>query len=1420
MGRSGDDRWVEVSPSQFPHEAEGLALVRALLPDQGPFRAWSNFEFRDGRGRWHEVDLLLLGRRQLHLVELKWYSGRLRGDDHTWLRDGRRAEDSPLKLARRKAQYLASKIQDEYQALVRERKSHSAPPVREVVPYVQESVFLHHVNFRSELSAASAMGLWGIDGATAQSNLPGISELLLEPARPGQRIAESVLVELMKRIGLVQRREREAGSWVIHNEPVDEGDGWQEWDASHKVSQEERGRIRFQIAAPGSGEAEQLRVRRIAEHEFRVMSRLTHDGLLRPRDIVESDLGVGLVYPYDEAWQRLDLWLADQHLGVPLDTQLAIVRQVGEALQYAHGNRVVHRALSPQAVWVRERHGAILVQVRDWQGAGQVTDEQNQASALVGVTGLLGVQRAEVTETDAWLTDGFAAPEGAMVAGVDRVRVDVFALGALAFYLLAAQPAARSAVALRTRLRDQSGLDLAPEVPQVSSALRSAVLDATRPAVSHRTADVASFLAQLSVAEARDTDHEPVVDPIDAPPHAVLDGRFRLIRRLGSGSTAVGLLVSDLTRDDPAPVVLKVALDDNAGERLSQEAEVLAGVRSPRLVALLGEPLAVGGRQALLLESAGTETLAQAISGRDRRLSLDLLERWGNDLLEALVALDRAGVDHRDIKPANLGVRESRGNRTKHLVLFDFSLSRAAASALRAGTPPYLDPFLGGSGRDRYDSAAERYAAAVVLFEMATGSTPRYGDGLSDPAAIPDGPTVTADLFDPSLAQGLVTFFRRALARQVADRHDTMSEMAASWQLIFSQTDTGAPDNAEELMAQAEPSTALAAAGLSARALSALEPWGVRTVADLAAVDAARLSRLSGIAVHTRTDIRTAASLWRNKFGRSYRRSLERSASRALVLPGPLEAADLLMEQARTGRARNRPALVSLVLGVTGAVDGFATQALLGAQLPEPVGAGRVGQLIADLQESWAADPPARELLDTAAGIVAERLTELGGVATVAELADHLLTQMVADPESEDAQQGRAVAGLIRFVVDRQRALIRGAGEGTDYAVRRRDGRAVVLSSDLALLDVADTLGPLADRLVDEAVATTDLNAVVPAARVAQSLGGALQVLAEPPEALRDPARLTRLAASLSDHSAASGLHELHHRELSAASAIARTLNAVGGANSLPPTEVRDRVRARFPALPPLPDRPRLDQLMTDSGLGLSYDDRVRAYRAPRPAHDTTGLESRLPTALTTPDAAPVSARGVVGQRLADSLARRSFLALGVPAANLDKLATALSADYDAQFLNLTEELLTAMRAEATTAGLAWATVLAGDAHPAGSRAARGVAFLVDRALPIVAGVVDAALASAGSGPLVLTDAAPLARYGAVGRLSRWTDLSLARGRALWLVVPQLHANHGPLLDQRPLPLVAPGQYVPVEEAWINTRLQVQHSSPSEGQPT
>ena len=307
-------RWIEVTPSQFTHEAEGLNLIRALLPANAPFRAWSNFEFRDGHGKWHEVDLLVLGRRRLHLVELKYYSGTLRGDDLTWRRDGHRAEDSPLKLARRKAQRLASKLQDE---LIRwaQETGHRIPDVRTVVPFVQESVFLHHPGIRCLLPPASRIDLFGLDGSESGTGLPGISERLLEPSTPpavGRRQPRR-----HHRGADGADRDRAApparGRLLGHRRGSARGGRRLAGLASVPPGRHHRpGRIRFLVTPPGATATTRAKVRQVAEHEYRIMSRLPNDRLLRPRDMVDSDLGVGLVYPLDERFQRLDLWLADQ----------------------------------------------------------------------------------------------------------------------------------------------------------------------------------------------------------------------------------------------------------------------------------------------------------------------------------------------------------------------------------------------------------------------------------------------------------------------------------------------------------------------------------------------------------------------------------------------------------------------------------------------------------------------------------------------------------------------------------------------------------------------------------------------------------------------------------------------------------------------------------------------------------------------------------------------------------------------------------------------------------------------------------------------------------------------------------------------------------------------------------------------------
>lgn len=1432
------ERWQEITPSQFPHEAAGLNLVKALLPDVAPFRAWSNFEFRDAQGKWHEVDLLVLGRRRLHLVELKHYYGILRGNDHTWLRDGQRATDSPLLLARRKAQRLKSKLEEAFAQRARRRGYGDVNPAHEI-PFIAESVFLHHEHFTCALPSSARMGLYGIDGRTDTSGLPGISDRLLESATPQSAVApraDDKIADIMKDIGVVARRQREAGSWIIDEDPLAEGDGWQDWPAFHRVATTDRGRIRFFVSTPGASKQDVDRRRTLAEHEFRVMSRLAHDALVRPKDIVDNDLGVGLVYEADERYQRLDLWLADQQSGVPVEHQLAVARQVAEAVGYAHGNKVVHRGLTPAAVFVRAVPGGVpRVKVGDWQSSGLAAGAAGSAggsrltqASIPGVTSLFGAEaatsagttgsislsrinaavQAQAETSERRAAEAFQAPEGVWNPDADRYRLDVFALGALTYYLVSGRAPASDRNGLRERLRRDEGLDLAADLPQVPSAVRALVLAATRPAPSDRLPDVAAFLEKLADAERRlDTSTEVDVDPLEATPGSIIDGRFELVRRLGAGSTAVGLLVKDLSVAGGGPEaerVLKVALDDAAAGRLDAEAEVLKGLKNPRLVRMIAGPLDLAhGRRALLLEFAGDKTLADALRERPR-LSLDLLERWGTDLLEAVVALDRNAVDHRDIKPANLGVRENRGDRVRHLVLFDFSLTRAAASALTAGTPPYLDPFLGSDGRTRYDSAAERYAAAVVLFEMATGATPVYREPGLDPASITDEATVEPHLFDPAVADAFVRFFRRALARKATARFDTATEMLTAWQRAFQPLTTQTSDDAEARAAAADTGTLLTESGLSARALSAVEPLGVRTVGDLVALDNFRLNNLRGVSIATRKEVTDRADQWRQRLRGTGEERPAGGETSSGPLPAPATAAAILVARAGGPRALARRAAARLLLGLDAGLDAFASQAELAAALE--VTRNRATQQVSDLQAGWAADPECRDLLEAVAVVARQALADLGGVATVDELTDAVLTASASTPADTAADGApaptRLAAGLLRLALD-------AAAAGADTAValnsRRRGGRIALLADRPSLLDTADALGRTADDLVKAVADGTD--PLVPEGRAATALRDVVRRLVgdDAPVALLDGGRVLRLASTLSERAALSGSRELHDRDLTQVAAIRIALAGIGGTVAVSPKEVRERVRARFPVVAALPERDLLDQLVLDAGLDLVYDPARQVYRAPVREAETTGLLSRGQT-VTAVMLTPAE-RGHIGRRLRESAAARSFLALAVEMSGrpvtFDRAVEALRTRHGATVLDLTNVLVEALRAQASTVGIPWEAVRAADAAQSGTRDAQGLAALVERAVPTVDAAIESALAAAG-GPVLLTEAAPLARYDKLAALSRWSDITTRRAQALWLLVPQLAGNHGPVVDGRPIPLGAPGQFVRLDGEWLN----------------
>lgn len=452
-------------------------------------------------------------------------------------------------------------------------------------------------------------------------------------------------------------------------------------------------------------------------------------------------------------------------------------------------------------------------------------------------------------------------------------------------------------------------------------------------------------------------------------------------------------------------------------------------------------------------------------------------------------------------------------------------------------------------------------------------------------------------------------------------------------------------------------------------------------------------------------------------------------------------------------------------------------------------GQPQASRTLAGLQDAWAADPEARDRLDAVLARGSDVLSSLGGLGTT----DDVVAELTAETAGADAS--RVIAGLLRLALDRAEIVERGGGNRAPIARRRRRHRTQLLAATPVLLDVADELGARAEELVTAARAAGE--DIVPVGRVAARLRSVWPASAPAP----DDMRLARLAARMSNRAGASRRGELHDRDLDPASAVRIALGGLAPSQRMTVQDLAERVRARFPDLPPLPGRPRLDRVVEEAGLSLRWDG--EAYAVPSRPADTT-VASRASVIAVSVVSSP-GVRTAEDARLAESVRSRSFLALAVAPHRLDVAAQMLVERYGAQVVDVTDVLLRALREEAARRSVPWDMVRAADAAEPGSRPEQGLAALVRAAVPAVeAAVAASAGGPEGSRPVLMVEAAPLARYGHTELLTRLADITLRRSQAVWLLLPE-ESGGGPVLDGAPLRLGHGGQFLRLNEDWLRT---------------
>lgn len=1346
-----------MGPPATPEEAAALEAFRGVLPDDGRTTAWVNLTFIDASNRTAEVDVLLLTPVGLFCVELKGWHGTITGTSQRWAQAGK-THPNPYLVTDRKAKRLSSLL-----------KSYATGAQERSVPWVTALVVMHGQGSRFEVDPAGRAGVLKLDGydVTATPPLQQLSAFLATPpVSPRDAIDPQrarLVRHLCEKAGFRPTpKTRMVGDYAVaESDPIAEGVDWQDVVVTHPSMPRITQRLRLYDVPAKASASERKRIEQLAQREFQLTYGIRHEGIAVPHQLLTTDDGPALLFEYQEDERPLDAFLADEGAGLSLDDRVAMVEQLGDILRYAHHRHLFHRALTPQHVWVRPSSTGPRLEVRDWYSAQKDRETASTTRWTVisrGVTDLMGVAGHQDL---LWL-----APEARhSLSEVPGAPLDVFGFGALSFLILTGKPPAATIAEVQVVQQEAGHFDPRAVTAGLPDGIADVVAMLTAVDEAERPSSVEDALGLLRMAwdDARRPDEEAppeeVDDPLDAHTGDMLDSRFLVAGKRGEGSSGVALAVLDDAADDDRELILKIARDDAAARRLDVEAEVLAGLDHPRIVRLV-EPLQLGGRRVLLMSDAGKETLATRIA-KEGQSTLEQLQRWGTDLLEAMAYLvDVEGVFHRDIKPANLGIAPDPGYRKPHLTLFDFSLAREPLENTSSGTPGYLDPFLGRGRRNGYDRAAELWAVSVTLFEMATGVLPWWPSGASAPTGAGDRPVVEPTSFDPAVAVPLTELFRKALAPDVKERFGNVEDLLQAWTAVFAglSLDEDARKKDDELAAHATVATPLEQSGLSAQALSALRRLdGVVTVGDLLGVHPVKINGIRGLGETYRKEIQARIGQWRAAL------RPEQPTAGVEVALGVDRVVHNLVDAVPEGER----ALARRLLGLDGDVT-WPTAAEVAAALGTT--RERVTAAVDDAVAAWSTHQPFLAACDELKRIV----ESAGRVMTVPEAAAALVT--LRGSTLDGAERIRYGTALIRAIVELDArdtnpvlVLRRRVGSKADLLALSEEpteANGTTPPADL-LTELASELGVRADELV--------AGGVVAGPTAVNLLRGVVKELDGAGQWQVPDARLLRLAAAASQWAAVSGFQELYPRSLPVVTALEHAMRGKPG-RSINQMAVRRTVAARFPHLAePLPSSSdRLDALMQD--LFPDLVNRKGVYEPKSTVLASTG-------SVSTTQFAPTPAAEIT-RKLNDALARHSALTLTVPPRRYSAATRALSAMFDVDVLDVADLVVTVTKAQIEQAGGIWTGLLGYDALERDSKQWASLQGVVRRS---VEPVWTQRMAS--DRPLLLTNAGPLVRYGMTSLLATMLDTGTNRPASRWLLVAKPGDARVPLLEGRSVPL-------------------------------
>ncbi len=206
----------------------------------------------------------------------------------------------------------------------------------------------------------------------------------------------------------------------------------------------------------------------------------------------------------------------------------------------------------------------------------------------------------------------------------------------------------------------------------------------------------------------------------------ILDGRYRLTRKIGSGGMGVVFQGTQLTLE--RTVAIKVmhahlAERDDYGLRFEREVQIAKELMHPNTVRIYDFGTTKGTMYLVMEYLEGRELAYDLDQGP---LSFRRAGVLGLQLLDGLAEAHALDVIHRDLKPGNLFLTVDRRGR-EMLKILDFGIAKSLGDDLPeitrtgqlVGTARYIPPEI-IAGAD-VKKTTDIYAAGLILWEMVTG---------------------------------------------------------------------------------------------------------------------------------------------------------------------------------------------------------------------------------------------------------------------------------------------------------------------------------------------------------------------------------------------------------------------------------------------------------------------------------------------------------------------------------------------------------------------------------------------------------------------------------------------------------------------------------------------------------------------------